>query len=161
MEKKNKGMSLVEIIIVVAIMAVMAGGVAIGLSVIFDKPADGCAKKIQAVLQNARTTSMGRFGDVIVLDKDASGNIVIRETIHDKNGTASAKPVQIVGDSKVNVTCKNGSGATMALPVTIEFDRTNGGLKGGAAGCAEITVSAGSRTRYVKISYVTGKISYE
>lgn len=161
MKEKNKGLSLVEIIIVVAIMSVMAGGVAIGLSVIFDKPADSCAKKIQAVLQNARTTSMGRFGDTIVIDRDASGNIVIKETVKDKNGATSAKPDQIVGDNKVTVTCKNGSGATMSLPVTIEFDRTNGGLKGGASGCAEITVSAGSRTRYVKISYVTGKISYE
>lgn len=160
--KKDKGFSLVELIIVVAIIAVLTGGVAIGLGVIFDKPADGCAKKMQAVLQNARTTSLGRLDDTIEIGVESgSGKVYVKETVTDKDGTSTVRPIQYIGDSKVSITCKSGTGASMSLPISIKFDRSNGGLIGGKNACSEIKIEAKNRTRYVKLNYITGKITYE
>lgn len=44
-KKDNRGVSLVEIIVVIAIMAVLVGVTSYGLSLISGKPVDECAKR--------------------------------------------------------------------------------------------------------------------
>ncbi len=58
-KKDNRGMSLVELIIVIAIMGVMIGMVGYGLALVSKKPVDECAKKIEMVLNQNRTNAMG------------------------------------------------------------------------------------------------------
>ena len=81
-----------------------------------------------------------------------------------QNGTSKGQIP--IGSPKCTVKYKLGNGTTGDLggassPLKIEFDRTNGGLKDGINGVVEITVQAGSRTRKLDISYLTGKVDYQ
>ena len=60
MKKDNRGLSLVEVIIVITIMAVLGGLMTMGISAGVSKPAEECAEKLEAALNNARITTMGK-----------------------------------------------------------------------------------------------------
>ena len=161
MRKDNKGMSLVELIIVIAIIAILGGLITVGMNVFSQKPADECARRIQQTLENARINCMGKHDAYVNLYKDADNRIIIEEYL---NG--SSKGAIPVGTARCSVTYTLGNGSTGDLggagsPLKIEFDRTNGGLKDGINGVVEIKVTAGSRTRTVSIGYLTGKIDYQ
>ena len=59
MKNDNRGLSLVEVVIVLAIMAVLGTVVSVGVNLVTRKPADQCASRLQTVLQNNRMTTMG------------------------------------------------------------------------------------------------------
>ncbi|MDE5747440.1 MAG: type II secretion system GspH family protein [Acetatifactor sp.] len=58
-KKDNRGMSLVELIIVIAILGIVIGMTGYGLALVSKKPVDECAKKIEMVLNQNRTNAMG------------------------------------------------------------------------------------------------------
>lgn len=162
MKKDNRGMSLVEIIIVIAILSTLTALVTMGLSSIFEKPAEECARKLTSTLQSARTTTMGKRDTFVSIYKDDDDNIMVQETV---NGTA--KPAVKVGESSLVVTYTMGGSDGHALggassPLVIKFDRSNGSLVDKAAGCSQIKVSSrsGETIHYVDISYMTGRVEY-
>lgn len=59
-KKDNRGVSLVELIIVIAIMSIIIGMTGYGLSLVSNKPVDECAKKIEMALNRNRTNAMGK-----------------------------------------------------------------------------------------------------
>ena len=59
-KKDNRGMTLVEIIIVLALMTVIAGMAGYGLSLVSNKPVQECTKKVEMALNRNRTNSMGK-----------------------------------------------------------------------------------------------------
>ena len=81
MKKNNLGMSLVEIIIVIAILAVAAGTLGLGIGMITGKPAEKCAKKLNAIMNNNRMTTMGKLSARLEIYIDAEGYICVDEIV--------------------------------------------------------------------------------
>ena len=78
----NLGFSLVELIIVVAIMSLFVGVTGYGLSLSSGKPAEECARKLAACIQHGRTTTMGKYRNIITVSKESgSERSVVKEEV--------------------------------------------------------------------------------
>ncbi len=165
MRKDNRGLSLVELVIVIAILAVVGSLVTMGLSAATSKPAEECAKKIATTLNSARMSTMGKQsvainlykkGDYIYADEVVNGVIT-------KTSQVSSKGVQ------VEYKLEGGGYQTLgdaSNKLSLSFKRSTGGFNkptvGGTAEgayCVEIRVSKGTRTNILNLAYLTGKVT--
>ncbi|GEM_PF-3466781 len=78
----NKGLSIVELIVVIAIMAVLIGLLGMSLSALFGTEASQAARKTEAQLNDAKTGAMTRAAEYMVIryididvDIDGDGDI--------------------------------------------------------------------------------------
>ena len=171
MKRNNSGMSLVEVIIVVAILSIVAGGITLGIGFITRKPADECANKLRAALQSNRTTTMGKLSAELEIFGNSDGVWVVEIV----DGTEK-NPTRI-GSSGVNVEVKVSDGSSYILdtgtpvqgsplpstPLKLSFNRSTGAfnpLPGGGY-CTEIVISKGSLEKTLKLYYLTGKIELQ
>lgn len=167
----NKGMSLVEIILVVAILSTMIGVVSYGLSLSGGKSVDECAQKITSAIQHARTNTMGKNKTTITITQDASKGVVATESIwtlaEDRSGLTQTDNVRVVGKKGLSIKYSvSGAGdveLTSGSSLTLEFDRGSGELittnGSNSALCTSITVSKGGKSKTIEIIPITGKVS--
>lgn len=167
----NKGLSLVEIVIVVTIMTVLTGIMAVGVSLALSKPADECAEKIVSTLSNARITTMGKQGITLKFYEESDQSIWLEEVITNPNGTISSRKSKI-GQKGVVVTYKLDGDTHKNLGsdgIALSFKRSTGGFNtaesplGTDKGkyCEEIVVSKGNRTKTITLYYLTGKVTIQ
>lgn len=166
----NKGLSLVEVIIVVCIMTVLTAMVSIGVGSVMTKPADECAEKIVSSINGARVSAMGKKSYDVVIKQDSSGAEIFIEL----NGNSKK-----IGRKGITITCtkkkKDGTGATSfdlstKKSITLSFDRSTGGFKPVKVGTdpadadvflTEIVVSMGSRSKTIQLIPITGKVKID
>jgi len=168
MRKDNRGLSLVELVIVIAILAVVGSLVTMGLSAATSKPAEECAKKIVSTLNSARMSTMGKQTVAINLYQESDG-VYVEEVINGvvvKSQKIGAKGVQIEY-------MLEGGGGYQALgdssnKLSLSFKRTTGGfnypLIGGTTQseyCESIRAKKGNRQSTISIAYLTGKLKLE
>lgn len=130
----NLGFSLIELIVVIAIMGVLTGGLAYGTSLLFSRDAERCATAINDAISRTRMDSMSR-PDVYILRietrTEGSKDINVCEITLD-DGTI-IDTINLDGDGnskKTNIEVNyNNSGVTLSLPVTIQFDKQKGNVK--------------------------------
>ena len=163
---KNQGFSLIELIVVIAIIAILTSIFTMGVSVLTNKAVQQCAKKIQVGLESIRTKTMGKESASISFYIDNKGNVYLQETI---NGVPNSA-VQI-GTAETKVSYVKGTEPT-ATPtyltttaLVIQFDRSSGSMKpqGDGKYVSKFIVenSNGNKVLHVKIDKLTGKVSVE
>lgn len=163
----NRGLSLVEIIVVIAIVTVMAGFFIIGIGMITGKPVEQCARQMKIVLEQCRTAAMGKpAGDAyLVLSQDSEG---VWATLW-QGGVPDRKRVG-QGDVQVKVmldSVEYNLKDEFPSGLRIDFDRASGGLLastvpgGGQGFCKSITISRGSTVRTLTIIRLTGKMQIQ
>lgn len=162
----NHGFSLIELVIVIAIMVILGGAAFTGLSLLTSRPVDECAKKIQIALEGNRNTTMGKLSSSISFSADASG-VWAEETI---NGSSTGKT--LIGQNGVTVQYvlkKAGDTSETvvtlgSVPLVITFDRATGSQNYQADGVSyvsEIRVSRGDRELIVTVDRLTGRVDLE
>lgn len=67
MRKNNKGLSLVELIVVIALMAVLIGIGALSFSLLFGTQAKACAQNVSGILNETKTGCMSRYDETMTL----------------------------------------------------------------------------------------------
>lgn len=168
MRKDNKGMSLIEVLIVIIIIVIISGVVTVGMSSLLSKPADECANKLVSSLQSARVTTMGKQSLTTQFYME-DNCVYMKENITSANGASSTPITRISekgvvfeyrwsGDTTYNTLGNSGN------PLTLEFNRPTGGLKKDAVTgkyCEEIRISKGSKVLTINIAYLTGKVSLQ
>lgn len=162
--KNNKGFTLIELIVVVAILAACTGLVTASVSVIFSSGAAKCADGLNAAISKCRISAMSRSGSVYLrLYRNGASNHVMADYL--ENGVV--KTSDDIGSSSCGVTFDTdaehtlgalGSGSVLCLT----FDRDTGALvtlksdgsqpADSIPQCGSIAVSGGGRT--YKISFV-------
>lgn len=167
-KKDNRGMSLVELIIVMAIMAVIVGMTGFGLSLVSNKPVDECAKKIEMVLNRNRTNSMGKKDAYVEFYLNSDNRVTVRERMWDAYGNdLSTQEVTIGADGvKVRMYFKDGSYHDLnGTPNIIAFRRDSGSLSD-AHGmiCTKIEVYKGdyasaTHKQTIELEELTGKVT--
>lgn len=165
----NRGLSLVELIVVMAIVGILAGVLIMGVGMISGKPAEQCARQIKATMEHCRTMTMGKGkveGDIYLkFEQDSEGVWVTfsQGGSSEKSKVGSGDVIvtyKFAGDSEFKNLKGNG-------PLEIKFDRSSGGLLqsdkpgGGTGYCTEFKISRGSTVRTLKIARLTGKIQIE
>ena len=171
-KKDNRGMTLVEIIIVLALMTVIAGLTGYGLSLISNKPVQECTKKVEIALNRNRTNSMGKKTAYVEFYINDDGRVTVYE--YTLSGRAGAVPLETkttIGDKDVNMRLTYSDGSVVPLDGThrrITFARDSGALVGDETGrvCTKIEIFKGtySSTGYkqtINLIPLTGKVTVE
>lgn len=163
MKRNNRGFSLVELIVVVAILGVCVGIVAASISAISSSQARKCAASIDAALSRCRVSAMSRAGEVyLTLSVDGDGVVTVAQ--YEKNGDAVTEiSSDAVGSSRCGVSYQvKGAADAAALDasgLTLSFDRDTGAFDftGNAKGVlTSITVSGGGRSYVITLDALTG-----
>lgn len=186
MKKNNKGLSLVELIVVIAIMAVLVGMLALSLSILTGAQAKQAAEKISSQLNEAKTGSMSRYQQTLTLKYETKNELAgfpsdgfyAEKSYLDMKKDLTTKEVgkesRRVGSKQVQITIyyTNASGTqsydltTTGGDVIISYDRTSGALKpitnaasslGSDAVLQSITCKSGLKTYEIEFTPQTGK----
>lgn len=164
----NRGFSLVEIIIVVAILSVMMGVVGYGFNMVNGKPAEKYAKKFAAAISNARTNGMGKYGNEIVIKNDG-GTLKVIEHIKigagDSDVVTTTSVIGTVGGNSVTVKYKGATGGfTKVLDdddddssITIKYDSGSGAMKE-PYNCTGFLFTKAGNDWYVHLGTLTGSV---
>lgn len=147
--KDNRGISLVELIVVIAIMAVMVGVTSLGLGMMFSRDANYVAVRIDDALSEARTLSMskeGTFTCVIDIDpsdggKNAKHKAMIYQTIGpDKDHATTTLVKEIALNKSTSIAITGGAGLpAVGEDVAFVFSKSKGNVtKAGAGGGTDV-----------------------
>lgn len=163
---KNKGFSLVELIVVIAIMGVMMAVGGYALTAISSANAKECAREMEAALVATRTQCYSSDSATSVAEvsfyKGSDGIYMLKNY----EGTAEK-----IGGSKVSVSYRlTGAAAYTDLgtqKITFSFNRSSGAfrsmkLDGNTAGmCESIKIVSGHKTYTITCYEQTGKTMIE
>ncbi len=176
MKKDNRGFSLIELIIVLAILAILTLSVSYGVGILMDKPAKQCAIKLESYITDCRVTTMGKLNAVLYLYMD--GDRLMVKKVIDTSGTEHSETVTELG-SGIAVSYRvsgDAAGSYRTLgdasnPLVISFNRSSGAfmpldVMGSAfvgKYCLEIKVEVpgNDKVKLLKLSYLTGKVVLE
>ena len=167
----DSGFSLVELIIVIAIMSALMTTAMLSISMIFSANAKACANGIQRAVADCKVTTMGKSAAWLVLYRDADGVLYGQmHTMEQKSGEAIGTFEEVIqepeklGGKRVSITYTDDSGTDMGeLPVgesngiRIEFDRSSGSFKDGTIKSIDIT--GGNKHYRLTLIKLTGKLS--
>ncbi len=97
--KDNRAISLMEVIVVVAIMSVLIGVTSLGFGMVSTKSANECAEKMDICLNRVRIQTMGKQKGFLAFYSDSEGNVyAIEKYDADYSGDI---PVSGIGVSSV------------------------------------------------------------
>ncbi len=161
----NQGFSLIELMIVVAIIIVVTGAFAIGYSLISTKAVDQCAKKMQISIEGTRNTTMGKLSASVSF-YTSGGKIMVDKEINGEHNISEIGGKDVV----VKYVLTDGVSADPATlltstHLTMSFNRASGSLLpySGSKYVGEFIVSnkKGSKTLHIKIDKLTGRVTVE
>ncbi len=156
--KDNRGISLVELIVVIAILGVMVGVTSLSVAFMYTRDANYVAVRIDDALTEARMLSMSREGEfsyVLHIDSDSDKSTV---TINNKVAGVESEYKKILLDKRVTIAVTGaGIAAGAGDDVTIVFSKTNGSVKtiNGAAASGAYTIKVTSERNTSKYRDVT------
>lgn len=159
MKKNNQGFSLVELIVIIAIMAVLMTSVITYIGMLGTGQAKKCANGINSAFSQTKVCAMSRSSAYMVVYSNTDGVFV-------KTVQGSNERIDKVGNKGAIVeyrTVRNGAtfmpvGSDADSGVRIEFDRASGACKKVAGEyCYGFRVTCGKTTYIVNIEPLTGK----
>lgn len=172
---------MIEMIIVVAIIAIVAGTVFVGIGFVTGKPAEKCANKLLSLMQRCRITTMGKLEarlEIYVEDDclyvkevvKTDGETTAKETTTQIGEAGLRVSVRISGETKILMSPEDGDSiwsVTEADPLIISYDRSSGAFKdlsamgSGWEGkyCEEIVIKKANKTVTLTLVTRTGKIT--
>ncbi len=170
-KKDNRGLSLVELVIIIAIMAIMIGVLVGSLGYIGNSQARSLANAIKTSIGQTRIQTMGKNEAYLYIYR-GTDNKYYKETWIKAGADAPVKDsTDVLGKDKPIVKYKIKGDSTehtisSSDGLLITFDRTNGkeintkSLNGNnSVLCEKITVSYGTKEYVITIVPETGKIS--
>ncbi len=168
--KNNKGFSLLEMIIVIAILAVVSSVSFVGLGYLYSTNIKSSIKKINSSLLKTQNYTMAKSNggrDVYMrLSQGSDGDYYIQYLRVSGSTEVKIQDDEKIGKKNLTLTCykDDGSAETVSVgsPVDVYFDRSTGGLlptqPGGNVYWSKIEITVnGSNRCTVTISKVTGK----
>ena len=163
MKKNNEGFSLVELIIIIAVMAVLTVSIVTYTGLIGDSNAKKCAKELGNSLSETKVCAMSRAEAKLIVYADSSGVYVkkVQSGRADKTEKIGKKGVKLGYIDIRNSTTYTAVGTTEDTGIVIQFDRASGACKKMDSGkyCYGFKITAGDASYKVNIEPLTGKIA--
>lgn len=168
----NRGFSLVELVIVLAIISAIAGVAGYGFSMSNGKPAQECANKLAGAISHGRTTTMGKYRNEIIVKKEDDGRLTVTEDtlvrVEADGSEVRSSRSSVVGAKGVTVEYKIGTGSsytelTSGNEIRLRYDSGSGAMKKTANADSDyytgFRISRAGKVWYVKLETLTGKIT--
>lgn len=162
MKNDNRGVSLVEMIVIMAIMSILIGAGVLGLQMISTKPAKQLAYNIESAIENGRITALAKAagGYELKIHYDTSDKCYyLLETIEgvsfSKNIGGKGVEVKYRLDGVIDPITIDGLGAN---DLVIKFNRATGGLDLSGSIVESIDISKSSKHFELTIYRLTGKV---
>ena len=152
MRGKDKGFTLVELIVVIAIMAVATTVGGYALSTISLANTKNCATEIKSKLDLTRmeaTRSVAEAAREVLIYEDESG-------VYLKVGDGEAERI---GNASVSVTCDGQALEETTNGVRFSYDKSSGAFT--KFGCSKMVVSGAGREYTLTLYAKTGKVKME
>ena len=166
----NKGYSLLEVVIIVAILGVISGFLVTSSSLFDGRRVKACADSISSLLEKVRMTNLGKDEVTLTIYKDSDNVIKARivTMVEDKiSGRTEKSVTDDVSNDNIEVyysTDISVNSATLlgAEGMSFSFNRSSGSVKNTSPnGIQCIVLRKGNAEKKIKIYTVTGKISIE
>ena len=151
----NRGYSLIELVIVLAIIAVLMGTVFYSIILVFSANAKSCANNIQRSIGDCKVTTMGKADAYMELFRESDGTVYTQMHVTESDGTVGTNKVYVGyeadGDTKTSLEAGD--------KIVIRFDRSSGGFRPDAGGVIykNIYVEGGSKKYRIEMIPLTGK----
>ena len=175
MKNKNAGFSLIELIVVIAVMVIVAGIGISWISRLSGYRARECASKVASTLNGAKVKSLSKqqnTGDAYwELKKGSDGKYYVSTYYPEYSGggyTLVEETAKVGKTSNLKVTYTDVDGdhvVDSSNSLKLCYDRSTGALYEGSAGTvdktkniSEIRVSNGARSFKIEIVAKTGKV---
>lgn len=163
MRKDNKGFSLVELIIVIALVAVLGAVITFTVSLIFSGNAKTCANDLRTAINDCKVNCMSRVDAYMEVTRGDDDCIYVQHFIKNA-GDSSYTPYgdrQKIGRNRVTVEFGDSKGGTLTslsttASITISFNRANGAFKDTVP--KYIHVAGGSKDYDLELITLTGKL---
>ncbi len=155
-ELNNAGLSLVELIIVLAIMAIIGAASYLSLSMATNKQVSSCADKLRTSLDQTRNLALGRSSAHLEIWKDGTVQIqvYVNDVPYGNEISIGVAGLDVKYDT--NTVTDQTLGSTHVI---VEFDRSSGGVKASPDIVKSFTVTNNNRTCIVTIDQFTGRIN--
>lgn len=112
----NQGVTLVELLVVVAILSIAVGAAGISISLAYSRDAEKCAKSINAALENTRMLSLSEKGKFTMTLDMENNQITI-----DNSETGNLHTESLQKNVKIYVPGQEGT-----TSVSVRFDKSTG-----------------------------------
>lgn len=168
--KNNRGLSLIEVIVVIAIMAI-AGAAGLGFMALqSNSKVKECTNKISASISKVRVDAMSKSKTpdeyTMEIGAEADGRYYIKK--HTPNGDLK----DIIGNNNITIKYYDSDKDVLydvkTRPLVLQFDRETGGFEKTVEKTegsetvkkhvTQIFISNGNREMELKLSPITGKV---
>ena len=157
---KNAGFSLVELIIVVAILGILVGSGVSMMGLIAGKDAKQAQANVSSVLGKARIETMSKKSLKLEIYRETADGAYFWRYIVDGVTDATAEKI---ASKKVEISYTDTNGTTHNImpgaSLILQFDRSSGALKPFSSGsyCNGIIFKQGTTERKIEIYPATGR----
>lgn len=165
MKQNNRGMSMVEIIVVVAILAIMVGCFMLMPGAIAKQKVAEAAERLSYQMSNARTEAMCRQNVVMTITKKSDG--IYTQITGGEEVCISDEEIQIFYSRQKNDIEQGEVELTIGSTIEIRYDRDTGGIQPETDGSGEdhylskIVCKKGSIEKTIHCVAKTGKHTVE
>lgn len=178
--ENNKGITLIELIVVIAIMAVLTASFAVSLTLISRQRVSNAGSSMKSMLQLAQTYSKSKDECVLKIIGQSEGGAEVSIFTYDKDGNEKlgSGPTDVNKNITTQIKYKDKSDPTIEYMVTvssgvtaeIRFVRSTGGFEAVAVPGQASSISAypvqiiftnGEKETTLDLATNTGVITYE
>ncbi len=162
MSRNSKGFTLIELVVVIAISAIIIGIIAMSVYPSYSANAKRCATQTDSLIAKCRLGCLSRSGNVrLTIRSDSSGNII--GDYYEASDTPISSDTLSNKKAAVSYTLKSSDGSLRTArisdaPLTLSFNRSTGALKAQSDGsyCTAIAISCGAKTYTIALVPTTG-----
>lgn len=160
---KNKGFTLIELIVVISIMGILAIAIEASVSASGLSKVKHCVTKTDNLIEKCRIGALSRSGNVrLVIRADGSGKIIA--DYYESGSSPVSSDVLSESGISMTYTIENSDKTNQAThnvedrPLTLSFNRSTGSQKPDENGYlyTAIVISSGSTSREIKLVPLTG-----
>ncbi|MCR5256336.1 MAG: hypothetical protein K6D96_10520 [Acetatifactor sp.] len=180
MKNDNRGLSLMELIAVIAMMAVMVGGFTYSTAFLSGRAARECMEKLSSAIEQNKATAAGKVDSYLEIYCDSESNVYVKEVSRgidrDGNDVVTESNPEMIGKGVILRYRVTGDGPGYYRNIGVDanhlilgFNRSSGAFKDlrqmspelEGKYCLEIKMSKANREYKISLSYLTGKITKE
>lgn len=155
----NRGISLTELMVVIAIVAILSGGVLMMFGTLNGWRVRECSDKLTAAMSETKVQAMSKTSAQMTIFFNEDEGYILDKSFAEQEKLAGTKITITYSDSvgSKHIDIKND-------PLIISYDRSSGSFQsigtdesGNALYCSEIVIQQGKRERRIVFYTETGK----